>query len=416
MSAESPHGLTLSVTRPGTSQDQYPVHPMSIGGGESDTITVFGVPIAFAVVAGDSRTGYIVKVTAPAGTITVGGVKTSELALAPGVCFQIGDGSFTCSARDPTARKRDPTTVLTMTTSDLPALLAERVASAHDAETEVGGRDSASTVLATGLDTTSLPALSAAPAVVKATGPSARPAPPTADTLAAPGRARSIVMWAGFVVVAVFLREAFVAADLIPSNGGVRIGFVLSVGSALWFIWASSHSARGGRYRTGDAQAMSAPALRLIMRQKLLSLREAFEVKDGAGNKRFDAIAGVFSLGRKFDVYDHTGRQVAVARGKLLPSLRRTFYVETTDGLKYSIFQNHSVFKRNYSIEGDDGSRVTVEVDILDKSYTFRQANRTIGVVTRKWLTMRDCCVVEVLESEFELMVLLAAIVIRRIA
>lgn len=83
------------------------------------------------------------------------------------------------------------------------------------------------------------------------------PALPAALAFRGPGRARTVFMWVGFVAAAAFLQEGLASTGLVPAVGGVRIGFMLSVGSTFWFIWASSHSVRGGLYRTGDAQAGS---------------------------------------------------------------------------------------------------------------------------------------------------------------
>ncbi|MBQ8554498.1 MAG: LURP-one-related family protein [Clostridia bacterium] len=91
--------------------------------------------------------------------------------------------------------------------------------------------------------------------------------------------------------------------------------------------------------------------MKLYIRQKLLSWKDRFHVKDENGEDRYYVEGEVWTLGKKLHVYDMSGREVAYIEQKITFMLAE--YHVYQDGCEVAVIkQKFSWFHPKYEIEG----------------------------------------------------------------
>jgi len=125
---------------------------------------------------------------------------------------------------------------------------------------------------------------------------------------------------------------------------------------------------------------------RLVVDQKLWSLRERFTVDDEQGGAAYTVEGSLFKIPKQFSISDPSGRERARVWKKPVSWLPR-FFVEV-DGVQVATIAKQLTFWRpRYTI---DGPGLTVTGDYWDMSFEIHRDGAVVGRVDKKWMAVRD--------------------------
>lgn len=146
----------------------------------------------------------------------------------------------------------------------------------------------------------------------------------------------------------------------------------------------------------------------LYMKQKVLSFKDRFYVKDGDGNDVYYIEEEFFSLGKKLHIYDTSDNELAVVQQKLLALLPK--YIVTVDGEEIAeIVKEFTFFKPSYKVKGPNWS---VDGDIWDYDYKIRRGFNAIAEINKAFFSFGDSYKIKIEDGINPVMVLAVVLAI----
>ncbi len=146
----------------------------------------------------------------------------------------------------------------------------------------------------------------------------------------------------------------------------------------------------------------------LYMKQKVLSFKDRFYVKDGDGNNIYYIEEELFSLGKKLHIYDTDDNELAVVQKKLLSMLPK--YIVTVGGQEIAeIVKEFTFFKPSYKVKGPNWS---VDGDIWDYNYKIRRGFDSIAQISKAYFSFGDSYKIKIDEGINPVMVLAVVLAI----
>ncbi len=148
--------------------------------------------------------------------------------------------------------------------------------------------------------------------------------------------------------------------------------------------------------------------MKLLIKQRVFSWRDSYDVYDEYGNVKYVVKAELFSLGHQLHVYDVHERELGVIHEKafkLLPA----FEIEVGGRIKGTIQKKFTFFKPNYEI---DYNGWRVEGDFLGWNYDVYEGCSSIMHISKELFQWGDTYVIEYGDPEQELDGLLLVIAI----
>lgn len=147
---------------------------------------------------------------------------------------------------------------------------------------------------------------------------------------------------------------------------------------------------------------------RFTLNQKLLALIDQFTVKDEAGEDRYSVKRQWVSIGRQLHVYDPDGNEVASIRQKV-PALLPKFHVNIPGLPEILVAKELTLLRPRYSIQGLDWE---VEGDVLHHDFSIRQGIREVARIRKRWGTLADRYLLDVMSDQDDLPALMVALAI----
>lgn len=148
--------------------------------------------------------------------------------------------------------------------------------------------------------------------------------------------------------------------------------------------------------------------MRLLIKQRVFSWSDTYDIYDEAGDVRYYVKAEFFSLGHRLHVYDADGREIGLIKEKLLTFLP-TFEIEINGTVYGQIQKKFSFFRPKYEI---DFNGWRVEGDFLGWDYDVYSGCSSIVHITKELLHWGDTYVIDIARPEDELMGMMLVIAI----
>lgn len=148
--------------------------------------------------------------------------------------------------------------------------------------------------------------------------------------------------------------------------------------------------------------------MRLLIKQRVFSWSDTYDIYDEAGNVRYYVKAEFFSLGHRLHIYDADGREIGLIKEKLLTFLP-TFEIEINGTVYGQIQKKFSFFRPKYEI---DFNGWRVEGDFLGWDYDVYSGCSSIVHITKEILHWGDTYVIDIARPEDELMGMMLVIAI----
>ena len=124
----------------------------------------------------------------------------------------------------------------------------------------------------------------------------------------------------------------------------------------------------------------------LYIKQKMLSLKDNFTVKDDQENEVYFVEGSFMQIPKTFSIMDSSKHEVALITKKTF-SFLPTFFVEVNGQESVTIKKQFSFLKARYSI---DAAGMEVRGNWWDMDFEVLQNGESIGSVSKKWFTWGD--------------------------
>ena len=149
--------------------------------------------------------------------------------------------------------------------------------------------------------------------------------------------------------------------------------------------------------------------MRLLIKQRVFSWSDTYDVYDEEGNVRYFVRAEVFALGHQIHVYDAAHVEVGMIRQKLF-NLLPVFEIETGGIKRGQIEKQFTLFQPKYDI---DFNGWRVEGDFRGWDYTItKPVGETVATVSKELLQWTDTYVLDIVDPADALHVLMFVLAI----
>ena len=152
--------------------------------------------------------------------------------------------------------------------------------------------------------------------------------------------------------------------------------------------------------------------MRYVMKQRLFSLGDKFNVTDAEGKDVYYVEGRLLSFGKNLSFQDMEQRELAHIQQKLLnwgPTYEITHDGELVAVVKKELF---TFFHCVFHVDEPGHDALTAEGNFNDHEYVFTRGGRQVASVSKQWFTFADTYGVEVDEQEDPVLMLACTVVI----
>ena len=152
--------------------------------------------------------------------------------------------------------------------------------------------------------------------------------------------------------------------------------------------------------------------MRYIMRQKLFSLGDSFQIKNENGDDAFAVQGKAFSFAKQLSFQDLSGNALLSIEQQLL-SWKSTYEITKNDQpvavVKKELF---NVFSYRFSIDLSGSAPLQATGNFLDHEYAISRDDQTLATISKQWFSLTDTYGVDVGEGEDDVLILAITVVI----
>ena len=148
--------------------------------------------------------------------------------------------------------------------------------------------------------------------------------------------------------------------------------------------------------------------MKLLIKQRVFSWGDAYDIYDEAGNAKYMVKAEVFAFGHQLHVYDAFHNEIGEIRQKLFTFLPQ-FEIVVNGRMCGTITKQFTFFKQEYEV---DFNGWYVQGDFLNWDYDVYSGNHVIMHISKQLFQWGDTYVIDIPNPQDELMGLMLAIAI----
>jgi uncharacterized protein YxjI len=154
----------------------------------------------------------------------------------------------------------------------------------------------------------------------------------------------------------------------------------------------------------------------LILKKKILSVREHYDLEDVAGMKLGEANGNLLQFPAKFVVKDTNGSELMHLEGKVI-SLRNQFTFYDNVGAKLGTIKKKIVklIGEEFWVERDGVEFMRIYGNFTEHDYQMEVNGVQVASVHRKWVAVRDTLEVSITGNVDHLVIIGAVIVIEHV-
>ena len=152
--------------------------------------------------------------------------------------------------------------------------------------------------------------------------------------------------------------------------------------------------------------------MRYVMRQKLLSFGDDFQIRDDRGNDVYFVDGKAFSIGNQLAFRDMRGRELAFIKQKVL-AWGPTYEI-SRDGEVLALVKRKllSLVHHRFTVDVPGPDDLEAQGDFMDHEYTFTRGGRDVATVSKRWFSWTDTYGVDIADGEDDVLILASAVVV----
>ena len=148
--------------------------------------------------------------------------------------------------------------------------------------------------------------------------------------------------------------------------------------------------------------------MKLYIKQKVFSVRDKFTVKDENGDDKYFVKGEFVSLRGNLHILNSEKEEIGEIYSKLVSITPH--YILKLDGEKAAeIVKEITLFKPNFKLKGTD---IRIKGNIFDHDYDLYDGKEKIMEIRKKWVSIGDSYVLDILDEKYELIALGIALAI----
>ena len=148
--------------------------------------------------------------------------------------------------------------------------------------------------------------------------------------------------------------------------------------------------------------------MKFYVKQKIFSWNDQFSVYDSTENELFTVKGELFSFGKNLAILDSSGCELYRIEQELF-RFRPRYHVTKNSEILATVIKEFSLFTPHYTVEGPGWE---VDGDFFDHDYEVKDGNRLIASVQKQWFTWGDTYEIDVYESSYDPVAVLAVCII----
>ncbi|AFS79325.1 hypothetical protein DUF567 [Gottschalkia acidurici 9a] len=153
--------------------------------------------------------------------------------------------------------------------------------------------------------------------------------------------------------------------------------------------------------------------MKYIVRQKIFSLGDIFNITDEFGKPIFQVEGKIFSIGNKLNIYDMNEKHLIYIEQKIFKFLPE-YNIYIRDIQVARVKKQLTFFKSKFDIESNYGN-FEIDGDIFDYNFSIYRNGRPIASVDKKYISFSDTYSVNIAEGEKDEFILALVIVIDQV-
>lgn len=156
------------------------------------------------------------------------------------------------------------------------------------------------------------------------------------------------------------------------------------------------------------------PAIRYVMREKLLAIGDDYWIENAAGQKVFKVNGKAVRFRQTFILEDSKGAELAKIQERKL-SVRDKMHIERGTS-EATVHKAMLGIRDRYTINVDSGPDLKAKGNFVDHEYEIERNGDTIATISKKWFRFRDTYGVEIAANEDQAFILAITVCIDEMA
>lgn len=154
--------------------------------------------------------------------------------------------------------------------------------------------------------------------------------------------------------------------------------------------------------------------MQYMMKQKFWSFGEEFSIADSNGQPHFWIKGKAFSWGDQLSFQDTQGRELAYISQKML-SFKPRYEIYHHGQLFAEVSKEFSWFNKQFTLDVPGPNDYSIRGSFWDHEYTFERNGGVVAQVSKAYFAWSDTYGVDIVESEDDVSILCAVIVIDQV-
>jgi uncharacterized protein YxjI len=150
------------------------------------------------------------------------------------------------------------------------------------------------------------------------------------------------------------------------------------------------------------------------IKEKFWSLGNKFSITDADGELQYYVDGRAFSWGDKLSFQDSDGNELAFISQKLL-SWKPRYQILIDGNFFAEVVKEWTWFNKKFTLDVPGPNDYTIDGSFWEHEFTFQRQGKTVATVSRKFWAWTDSYGVDIIDSEDEVAVLCACIVIDQV-
>lgn len=134
--------------------------------------------------------------------------------------------------------------------------------------------------------------------------------------------------------------------------------------------------------------------LRFIIRQKIFSFADRFNITDGAGTPKYQVEGKFFTIGKKLNIYDMDGNHLIYIEQEIFRFLPE-YYLYQNDEVVAKVKKEFTFFKPKINIESIYGD-FTIDGSVFGYDFTVIKDGKVVARINKEFLSFSDTYGVEI--------------------
>ena len=151
----------------------------------------------------------------------------------------------------------------------------------------------------------------------------------------------------------------------------------------------------------------------IVLKKKILSFREHYDIEDRSGNKIGEADGNLFQFPAKFSVIDVNGAELVHIEGKIL-SLRKEYSFYDSAGTNLGTIKKKLVklIGEEYWVEKNGVEFMRVYGNFTEHDYQMHVNGMQVASVHKRWLSVRDTLGLSITSPDADHRIVLGALIV----